>query len=457
VVRQAPVAASLLPPPTAASALPVTNPLNDPDGWFALGDAAPPSSSAVRALAAALELDAQGNPWVAIVQSDFTLALGHVEAGALRFEPVAGWQSNGLWFGLGHRGNDVLVANTGQLARLHDGAWTVTNIVSDCTSAKWETVSTATGIDRGGRIYQSCVQVIWPKAPPPQEPYMPSPPPAPIAARLVVGAYEPDKSGWQRLTVKTLPANTKMALTSWVNAAGEVEFGGAEIRIDSASRMHKRIAVIAPAESSPQPWLVVRRAGRRLGIFHGAALATPTLSGEGVVAVADGDGPWQPLVGAWPAGVSGKEVALSPAIAIGPDEQPAVAWSTGSNIALRRWDGKAWQALPDIPGRGPLGLAVDQAHALWVGDDVQGRPSHTDREGWGLRRVTDAGVEVYPPLVFSRDTPINQMHNSTRPRLRVTEAGRPAVAFEWQYNTLRMMYEPGTKTWVADTRAVTEQ
>ncbi len=123
---------------------------------------------------------------------------------------------------------------------------------------------------------------------------------------------------------------------------------------------------------------------------------------------------------------SGK-AALAPAIALDRNGYPVVAWTDGAGtMSLRRWDGHAFQALPEIAGAGPHGLAVDAKDTIYLGAWIREAIGYH----WQMHRVHDGAAEAAPLLTADRSEWTEIMVNRTR--LEVSAA--PHVSFPQKPN-----------------------
>lgn len=158
---------------------------------------------------------------------------------------------------------------------------------------------------------------------------------------------------------------------------------------------------------------------------------------------------WEPLGGALNSDL--RRSALSPSLALGPDQQPVVALAEagtgGLLVRVRRWDGAQWQL---VGGPVDIGLGAETQVAV----DGAGRISvaFTREVAFSLRQVFVVrwdGVQ-WAPLggTVNRDA----TRPSASPSLAVAPDGRVSIAWQEQVENANKVYtsqwDDATAAWV---------
>lgn len=451
-------------PPVASS--PVRPAVIEPTGWFALGDPGDPPSATVVTSRLALAIDARGGPWFAEIDRRGSLRVGHVSGERVEIERLPGFHTDAVTgLGLGFQGEDTVLTGAeaaiagrpavAQIARRSpQGAWVIRDVHGPCTDALVETSPPSAAIDRAGHIVHACIQVRRPKRDAIDRTGMPSPPPPPHAAQLRVGHFVGET--WHDLVSRAVPTSSQGA-TVHVDGAGEIDViwdpgAASSLHIDGELRVSSR-RISRPVAGPPRsgatgpewPAFIASRGERRLGAFYESTLDMG--SARGILAISDQGGPWRPLVGVFPPGVSaGERPALAPALALDRNEDPVVAWNEGGyRMAIRRWDGHAWVALPDVNGEGPHGLAVDPRGDVYIGSWSPRSPAP---EKWTMHRIHDGAAEVASELRYQ--TPLYESWVLDREtRLRVDD--RIHLAFFMRELRLhQLVLDERRATWDSD-------
>lgn len=407
------------------SSLPSTDPPpTDPDGWFAVGSADPPVHSTVSGRSAALALDAQGQPWIAVTGHDGALRVGHLVGGQLELVPGL---SPSMPVALGLRGAEPILATADQpnltrVAERRDNAYRLRTVRSLCRQGQSMFLPPGLAVDQAGDLWAGCIEIT--RGPPPPGPrycmeFCEDPI---IAARLRLGRLV--GQGWEELPSQPMPLKTGY-ITLTLDAGGEIDVHlGSEAQPSFHVDRRRRVTIVPSSGTASRGTLGVPDALRgqhRLGVI-GAD------TGFAVV-IAEGSEPWHPLFGAWSTGISGGgKAALAPAIALDRSGYPVVAWTNGAGtMSLRRWDGRAFQALPEIAGAGPHGLAVDAKDTIYLGAWSHEASGYH----WQMHRVHDGAAEAAPLLASDPSEWTEIMANRTR--LEVSAA--PHVSFPQKPNT----------------------
>lgn len=462
-VEPSPTKPKVVPAGTSAPSLPL------PDGWFPIGVPSPRGGSAVVGFDVRLAIDAKLTPWVARA-SDLVVRVGKANEEG---EIVPGVRDLGAF---GTRGEEpVLVGYDGVkvvVVERANGSWQSRKLPLLCEpfSLGWARGGSAPALtlDRSGDVWQACIEGIrGPYKPRPEGPSFPEMEwdehPV-VATRLHVARAEGTR--WRELPTKALPGVPSM-LSVVADATGllQIRVGSDEIVaskppsfvVDPSKRTFAPVQGVADVGDDEIRGRRVRR--EALSVFvHRADACFEDRAAWGscvrVLGQSSSNGDVRPLVGeAWTEGLVGRAPMHTVALALDEAGAPVVAFDEGDHTAVRRWDGAAFRALPDVGGSAPQGLAVAPDGDVLVGawDMLKDAPpSIFARNRYTLRRVHGGSVSELPPLVLPRASEWASLVPE-RTRLRLREGVHlSTVSHEVQARASRLTFVLGDQGFVPE-------
>jgi hypothetical protein len=397
----------------------VTRPV-DPDGWFPVGAASPSTSSAVVAFAVRLAIDEQHTPWLAVT-SDLGVRVG--PAGA-PLGPVPGVQGV---VAFGTRGQEPVLAvtNGSKLERMErvGTVWNRRVLPSLCApiSLGWGEGSTTAAytFDRKGDLWQACIEGI--RGPFVARPSGPSIPEVIWDDHPVVGTRlhvaRAEGARWVELAPRSTPKDVRYASLSTdasgllqlrVEAQPIVAASLPTFLVDPAKRAFAPASGATGVSAEELTGTRVRRDALTVAALRTDGCFEEKAAWGGCVwtlGQSENGGPLRPLSGEWGDGLHGVDGPTLVALALDAAGAPIVAFDDQGHTELRRWDGKAFVALPPTSGRAPHGLAVAAEGDVLVGawDTVkEPAPSIFRRNRYVLSRIRNDAVTVLDPLVLPR-------------------------------------------------------